>query len=157
MRSRRCAWSGWPTAPGTAPRSSPAVSSSGAAIARALIAWAEVVFADGPTGALDSAAGRQVLGILRDLVDRERLTVIMATHDPLAATFTDRVLSLADGRVTGEPTAEAVAARMSGSATLTPGDATRNTDATGAPGVADAVESRALPADLPSAAGRRGR
>jgi putative ABC transport system ATP-binding protein len=85
------------------------------AIARALIARPEVVFADEPTGALDSAAGRQVLGILRDLVDLERLTVIMVTHDPLAASFSDRVLFLADGQVTGEltePTADAVAARM---------------------------------------------
>jgi putative ABC transport system ATP-binding protein len=83
------------------------------AIARALFSMPAVVFADEPTGALDSASGRQVLGLLRGLADRA--TVIMVTHDPVAAATADRVLFLADGRLAGElhePTAPAVAAAM---------------------------------------------
>ena len=55
------------------------------AIARALITGPEVIFADEPTGALDSGTGRQVLGLLRGLVDDGGRTVIMVTHDPVAA------------------------------------------------------------------------
>jgi putative ABC transport system ATP-binding protein len=72
------------------------------AIARALITGPEVIFADEPTGALDSGTGRQVLGLLRGLVDDAGRTVIMVTHDPVAAACTDRVVFLADGRVRGE-------------------------------------------------------
>ncbi|HEY1639505.1 MAG TPA: ABC transporter ATP-binding protein [Streptosporangiaceae bacterium] len=83
------------------------------AIARALFTRPSVVFADEPTGALDSASGRQVLGLLRGLADRA--TVVMVTHDPVAAATADRVLFLADGRLAGElhePTAPSVAEAM---------------------------------------------
>ncbi|BCY11155.1 ABC transporter ATP-binding protein [Actinoplanes sp. L3-i22] len=85
------------------------------AIARALITRPEVLFADEPTGALDSAAGRDVLRMLRGLADDAGQTVVMVTHDPVAAARADRVVFLADGRLDGAldaPTAEAVAARM---------------------------------------------
>ncbi|MDG6103539.1 ABC transporter ATP-binding protein [Dactylosporangium aurantiacum] len=86
------------------------------AIARALVTRPAVLFADEPTGALDSATGREVLRLLRSMVDGAgRQTVVMVTHDPLAASYADRVVFLADGRVAGElhhPTAQAVAARM---------------------------------------------
>jgi putative ABC transport system ATP-binding protein len=86
------------------------------ALARALVTRPAVVFADEPTGALDSTTSRQVLALLRDLVDRHGQTVVMVTHDPVAAGHADRVLFLADGRLVDElrapVTAEAVAARM---------------------------------------------
>jgi putative ABC transport system ATP-binding protein len=72
------------------------------AIARALVTRPEVVFADEPTGALDTKTSREVLGLLRRVVDQRRQTVIMVTHDPFAAAFADRVVFLADGRVAGE-------------------------------------------------------
>ncbi|MEV7638571.1 ABC transporter ATP-binding protein [Streptomyces rubiginosohelvolus] len=84
------------------------------AVARALVTRPDVLFGDEPTGALDSTAGRAVLGLLRAMTDDGR-TVIMVTHDPVAASFADRVLFLADGRVRDEldaPSAERVAARM---------------------------------------------
>ncbi|MEU4164173.1 ABC transporter ATP-binding protein [Actinoplanes sp. NPDC026670] len=89
------------------------------AIARALITRPEVVFADEPTGALDSATGRDVLRMLRALVDDGGQTIVMVTHDPVAAAHADRVVFLADGRLHGTldaPSAEAVAARMTGMA-----------------------------------------
>ncbi|GAA4590361.1 putative ABC transport system ATP-binding protein [Actinoplanes octamycinicus] len=85
------------------------------ALARALAARPEVIFADEPTGALDLAAGREVLGLLREAVDDLGATVVMVTHDPAAAGHADRVVFLADGRIVTEmtrPAAEAVAARM---------------------------------------------
>ena len=85
------------------------------AIARALVTRPKVVFADEPTGALDSVTSREVLTLLRGLVDEHGLTVVMVTHDPVAAGYADRVLFLADGQISGElggPTAEAVAARL---------------------------------------------
>ncbi|MER5281002.1 ABC transporter ATP-binding protein [Streptomyces sp. NPDC002809] len=84
------------------------------ALARALVTRPDVLFGDEPTGALDSTTGRQVLTLLRTMVD-EGQTVIMVTHDPVAASYADRVLFLADGRVRDEvssPSAEQVAARM---------------------------------------------
>jgi putative ABC transport system ATP-binding protein len=87
------------------------------AIARALVTGPSVVFADEPTGALDSTSGREVLRLLRKVADDERRTVVMVTHDPVSAAWADRVLFLADGRLAGElanPTAEQVAARMTG-------------------------------------------
>ena len=69
------------------------------AIARALIARPEVVFADEPTGALDTRNGRVVLELLRSLVDDDGRTVVMVTHDPKAAAYADRVILLADGRI----------------------------------------------------------
>ncbi|WP_425560368.1 ABC transporter ATP-binding protein [Luedemannella flava] len=86
------------------------------ALARALVTRPAVVFADEPTGALDSAASRQVLALLRGLVDRHGHTVVMVTHDPLAAGHADRVLFLADGalvdELAGPLSAEGVAGRM---------------------------------------------
>ncbi|MEU5387386.1 MULTISPECIES: ABC transporter ATP-binding protein [Kitasatospora] len=85
------------------------------AIARALVADPEVVFADEPTGALDTMTAREVLVLLRQTVDELGQTLVMVTHDPVAASYADEVLFLADGRVvdtlTG-PTAAAVADRM---------------------------------------------
>jgi putative ABC transport system ATP-binding protein len=72
------------------------------AIARALIAQPDVVFADEPTGNLDSHSGAQVLGFLRHSVRELGRTVIMVTHDPAAAAYADRVVLLADGRHAGE-------------------------------------------------------
>src|SRR3954447_12169837 len=71
------------------------------AIARALVTKPEVLFADEPTGALDIRTGRGVLELLRELVDEDRQTVVMVTHDPAAATYADRVILLADGRIAG--------------------------------------------------------
>ncbi|WP_046729752.1 ABC transporter ATP-binding protein [Streptomyces humi] len=72
------------------------------ALARALITRPEVLFGDEPTGALDSRTSREVLRLLRDMVDSEGQTVIMVTHDPVAASYADRVVLLVDGRVNGE-------------------------------------------------------
>jgi putative ABC transport system ATP-binding protein len=72
------------------------------AVARALIAQPTVLFADEPTGNLDSRAGADVLALLRDAVDRDGQTTIMVTHDPHAAEAADRVLSLADGRIVSD-------------------------------------------------------
>jgi putative ABC transport system ATP-binding protein len=85
------------------------------AIARALITRPEVVFADEPTGALDTRTGQGVLGLLRNLVDGDGQTVVMVTHDPVAAAYADRVLLLADGRVAGvldAPTVDDVAEQL---------------------------------------------
>jgi putative ABC transport system ATP-binding protein len=86
------------------------------ACARALVGRPEVVFADEPTGNLDSTSGAEVLGFLRRVVDTHGQTVVMVTHDPGAASYTDRVIFLADGRVVDElrePTPERVLDRMS--------------------------------------------
>jgi putative ABC transport system ATP-binding protein len=85
------------------------------AIARALIGAPSVVFADEPTGALDSATAAEVLGLLATATRAAGTTVVMVTHDPVAAGHADRVVFLADGRIVGgleRPTADAVAARM---------------------------------------------
>ncbi|MFF3692875.1 ABC transporter ATP-binding protein [Streptomyces sp. NPDC002221] len=85
------------------------------ALARALITRPEVLFGDEPTGALDSQTGREVLTLLRGMVDRDGQTIIMVSHDPVAASYADRVVFLADGRVDGEligASAEDIAARM---------------------------------------------
>jgi putative ABC transport system ATP-binding protein len=71
------------------------------AIARALVTRPEVVFADEPTGALDSQTGRGVLALLREVVEADGHTVVMVTHDPVAAAHADRVIMLADGRIAG--------------------------------------------------------
>ena len=72
------------------------------AIARALVTGPQVIFADEPTGMLDSASGHEVLGLLRRLADQRQATVVMVTHDPAAAARADQVLFLADGRLAGE-------------------------------------------------------
>ncbi|MGZ4184701.1 MAG: ABC transporter ATP-binding protein [Solirubrobacteraceae bacterium] len=85
------------------------------AIARALITRPEVVFADEPTGALDTQTGRDVLELLRELVDQDRHTVVMVTHDPVAAAYADQVVMLADGQVAGTldaPTVDEVAEQL---------------------------------------------
>lgn len=85
------------------------------AIARALVTRPAVVFADEPTGALDTRTAAAVLGLLRESVDTAGQTLVMVTHDPVAASYADRVVFLADGSLAGElhrPTADAVAARM---------------------------------------------
>jgi putative ABC transport system ATP-binding protein len=69
------------------------------AIARALITQPEVIFADEPTGNLDSASGAEVLRLLRDSVSVSRQTVVMVTHDPMAASHADRVVVLSDGQI----------------------------------------------------------
>ena len=81
------------------------------AVARALVSRPTVVFADEPTGNLDSTSGAEVLELLRRTVDEHGQTVVMVTHDPVAAAYTDRVLVLADGQVVDdlrEPTREQV-------------------------------------------------
>jgi putative ABC transport system ATP-binding protein len=85
------------------------------AIARALVARPDIVFADEPTGALDTRNGRDVLALLRAVVDEDRRTVAMVTHDPVAAAYADRVVLLADGRLAGtidQPDADEVAERL---------------------------------------------
>lgn len=72
------------------------------ALARALITRPDVLFGDEPTGALDSRTGREVLTLLRAMVDTDRQTVVVVTHDPVAASYADRVVFLADGRLNGE-------------------------------------------------------
>jgi putative ABC transport system ATP-binding protein len=85
------------------------------AIARALVTDPAVVLADEPTGALDSTTARDVLALLRDSVDSLGQTVVMVTHDPVAASYADAAVFLVDGRVAGRmdrPTADAVAGQM---------------------------------------------
>jgi putative ABC transport system ATP-binding protein len=85
------------------------------ACARALLPRPHVIFADEPTGNLDSRAGAEVLRFLADAVRQLGQTIVMVTHDPVAAGYADRVLLLADGRLVGEildPTAEVVLDRL---------------------------------------------
>jgi putative ABC transport system ATP-binding protein len=87
------------------------------AIARALVGEPDVIFADEPTGALDTRSGRSVLELLRRTTDEGGGTLVMVTHDPSAAAWADRVVFMADGRLAGElvaPTAERVAERLTG-------------------------------------------
>lgn len=87
------------------------------AVARALLPRPDVVFADEPTGNLDSHAGAEVLDLLRASVREVGQTVVMVTHDPVAACYADRVVLLADGRVAGEivgPTTDSVIETMRG-------------------------------------------
>ena len=85
------------------------------ACARALVSRPQIVFADEPTGNLDSVASAEVLGFLRRSVTDFGQTVVMVTHDPIAAAYTDRVVFLADGKVVDEmrdPTSDSVLERM---------------------------------------------
>ncbi|MFI8823437.1 ABC transporter ATP-binding protein [Streptomyces sp. NPDC053431] len=85
------------------------------AVARALVSRPEIVFADEPTGNLDSRSGAEVLGFLADSVRELGQTVVMVTHDPAAAAHADRVVFLADGRLVDElyePSSGAVLDRM---------------------------------------------
>ncbi|MEU7714494.1 ABC transporter ATP-binding protein [Micromonospora chalcea] len=72
------------------------------AIARALATRPEVIFSDEPTGALDSRTAAEVLTLLRAVVDEHGQTVVMVTHDPIAASYADRVLVLADGAIVAD-------------------------------------------------------
>jgi len=81
------------------------------AVARALVTQPDIIFADEPTGNLDSKSGREVLGFLRRAVDDWHQTVVMVTHDPGAASYADLVVFLRDGRLVGKlekPTADMV-------------------------------------------------
>ena len=85
------------------------------ACARALASRPEIIFADEPTGNLDSRSGADVLAFLRMSVRQMGQTIVMVTHDPVAASYADRVLFLADGRIVDEmadPTADGVLERM---------------------------------------------
>jgi putative ABC transport system ATP-binding protein len=85
------------------------------ACARALVARPDVIFADEPTGNLDSRSGAEVLGFLRNSVRDFGQTIVMVTHDPNAASYADRVIFLGDGRIVDElrdPTAESVLDRL---------------------------------------------
>ncbi|MEZ5254825.1 MAG: ABC transporter ATP-binding protein [Microthrixaceae bacterium] len=85
------------------------------AVARSLVGRPEVIFADEPTGNLDSGSGDEVLRLLRTAVDEVGQTIVMVTHDPGAAAYADRVVFLADGNVVDEleaPSASAVLDRM---------------------------------------------
>ena len=85
------------------------------AVSRALANRPEIIFADEPTGNLDSKAGAEVLTFMRKAVDEMAQTIVMVTHDPIAASYADRIVFLADGRIVDEmvePTAERVLERM---------------------------------------------
>jgi putative ABC transport system ATP-binding protein len=85
------------------------------AVARALASRPRIVFADEPTGNVDSRAGGEILGFLRRAVDEMGQTIVMVTHDPVAASYADRALFLADGRIVDqldEPTPTAVLDRI---------------------------------------------
>ena len=85
------------------------------ACARALIGRPELIFADEPTGNLDSNASAEVLEFLRRAVSEHGQSIVMVTHDPLAAAYADRVVFLADGKLVAEldsPTSDAVLEQM---------------------------------------------
>jgi|SRR6516165_10594715 putative ABC transport system ATP-binding protein len=85
------------------------------AVARAMASRPEIIFADEPTGNLDSHAGADVLLFMRRAVDNMGQTIVMVTHDPTAASYADRIVFLADGRIVDEmdkPSAAAVLERM---------------------------------------------
>ena len=85
------------------------------AVARAMASQPEIIFADEPTGNLDSRSGSEVLDFMRKAVDQFGQTIVMVTHDPGAASHADRVVFLADGHIVdemGDPTAERVLDRM---------------------------------------------
>jgi len=85
------------------------------AVARALATRPTIIFADEPTGNLDSNSGTEILQFMRDAVDEFGQTIVMVTHDPYAAAYADRVVYLADGKVVGDlpdPTAESIMDHM---------------------------------------------
>ncbi|MCK6091140.1 ABC transporter ATP-binding protein [Micrococcus endophyticus] len=102
------------------------------AVARALLTRPDVVFGDEPTGNLDSATSAEVLGLLRRSAREMGQTVIMVTHDPVAASAADRVVLLADGRLAGElldPTVESVTNALAALSAPAPADAAGTFDA----------------------------
>src|SRR5262249_59331630 len=81
------------------------------AVARALASRPDIIFADEPTGNLDSQTGAEILSFMRRAVREMDQTIVMVTHDPVAASYADRALFLSDGRVVGElhdPTPDSV-------------------------------------------------
>lgn len=85
------------------------------AVARALVSRPDLIFADEPTGNLDSRNGAEILGFMQRAVRELRQTIVMVSHDPVAASYSDRVVFLADGKIVDEmhePTAERVLDRM---------------------------------------------
>jgi putative ABC transport system ATP-binding protein len=85
------------------------------AVARALASRPQIIFADEPTGNLDSTTGAEILAFMRHAVRDLGQTIVMVTHDPVAASYSDRVVFLADGRITDEmfdPTPDTVIDRM---------------------------------------------
>lgn len=85
------------------------------AVGRALVSQPEIIFADEPTGNLDSKAGGEVLKFMRDAVDQHHQTIVMVTHDPVAASYADRIIFLSDGKIVDEmrePTAALVLDRL---------------------------------------------
>ncbi|MBU3701646.1 MAG: ABC transporter ATP-binding protein [Acidimicrobiia bacterium] len=85
------------------------------AVARALASRPEIIFADEPTGNLDSRSGTEVLTFMRRAVDEFGQTIVMVTHDPKAASYADRIVFLADGRIVDEmssPTVDSIIDRM---------------------------------------------
>ena len=85
------------------------------AVARALVPKPDIVFADEPTGALDSSTGTEILTFMRQAVDETGQTIVMVTHDPHAASYANDVLFLADGQIVdsmAEPTTDKVLDRM---------------------------------------------
>ena len=85
------------------------------AVARALASQPTIIFADEPTGNLDSTTGAEILSFMRRAVDEFGQTIVMVTHDPNAAAYADRVVFIADGRIVHElvdPTADAILDRM---------------------------------------------
>ncbi len=85
------------------------------AVARALASQPEIIFADEPTGNLDSRSGAEILAFMRHAVHELGQTIVMVTHDPVAASYADRVVFLADGRIVDDllaPTTDAVIDRM---------------------------------------------
>jgi putative ABC transport system ATP-binding protein len=94
------------------------------AIARALAGRPEIIFADEPTGNLDTRAGHEVLSLLRSAVDDHGQTIVMVTHDPMAAAYADRVVFLGDGSLVDElrdPTAEGVLEHLKSMGGFLPG------------------------------------
>jgi putative ABC transport system ATP-binding protein len=87
------------------------------AVARALASRPEIIFADEPTGNLDSRAGAEILEFMRKAVKELGQTIVMVTHDPTAAAYADRVIFLADGKIVDEirePTAQTILDKMHG-------------------------------------------
>jgi len=85
------------------------------AVARALVERPEIIFADEPTGNLDSRSSAEILTFMARAVAEQGQTVVMVTHDPVAASYASRILFLADGRIVDEllsPTRDAILARM---------------------------------------------
>jgi putative ABC transport system ATP-binding protein len=85
------------------------------AVARALASQPTIIFADEPTGNLDSHTGAEILDFMRRAVRELGQTIVMVTHDPVAASYADRVIFLADGKMIDElqnPTSQSVLDRM---------------------------------------------